>query len=107
MRSKAWDEFKVRKLTKQDYKAFNRAVDKLADETVEFKLRDSLKWSIIAVLDELETIDDDMERIQLSEEFDKHFPNVRKPIKLAPVTKPIALAPCTQIEKDYTFKLMS
>lgn len=105
---KSWDDYKVRKLTKHDYKLINKAVSKIQDEKIDFKFRDALKWSIIALLDEIEEIEDVMDKIHISQAFDKMFvKEERKPIALLPVVKKEVIAPCTQIIKDNTFKLIS
>jgi hypothetical protein len=108
MTERGWDSYKVRKLTKHDYKLINKAVETIENNKEGFKFRDELKWSIIAILDEIETVEDTLDRIHVSKEFDKMMAKQdRKPIVLVPLEKVKQIAPCTQIEKDSTFKLMS
>jgi pyruvate-formate lyase-activating enzyme len=107
MMAKAWDEYKVRKLTKHDYKLINKAVDMISNDKIEFRFRDELKWSLIAILDEIESLDDIIDREHVATQFDKYFTKEdKKVIAIAPPEKIKHLAPCTQIEKDNTFKLM-
>jgi hypothetical protein len=99
-----WDEYKVKQLSKKDFKVINKAIKKTLDDKTEFRFRDQLKWCVIAILDEIQEIEDILFQENTAREFDKIF--VRKPIELVPLPRSNIDSICTNIEKDKSFRLL-
>jgi len=103
---KNWEDYKVRPLSKKDFKTINKAAKKVLDDKIPFRLRDQLKWSIIALLDELVEIEDVLDQIEINKNFDNIFKKESKAIVLVPAPKTDISSICTNIEKDNRFKLL-
>jgi galactitol-specific phosphotransferase system IIB component len=101
-----WEDYKVKPLAKKEFKLINKAVKKVLDEKTPHRYRETLKWSLYALYDEIEELQDTLDLIATSVAFDDIFEKTSKAIVLVPEAKVNISSICTTIEKDNRIKLL-
>ena len=110
------DEFEkiaIRELLKSEIKIINKAVKMCkkttAKDSATIKFKNSIKWNILAILEEISEIKEEIEIYQNSMDIERTFARIDKVEPQALVVLPVFAKPVPYpiIEKDNKLRLLS